>query len=360
MDLAKAGIGMLNHEKKLKKPGLTPRENMLMAYRHETPPVLPNLFVDAAVMTPAGHIERYEGMEKGLDGWGVEWTYIPDQHSPMPTPGTKVLHDINDWKEAVRFPDLEAIHWDRQLDHDIHMDTIAGFQGKGYQRLKNGKTCLDGNKLGIGLLLNGMFERLHALMGFENALVSLITDSEACFEFFSAVADHKIKFIQKIAGHYPVDVINAHDDYGMTGRMFMSLGTWRELLKPNLKRIVDAAHDEGLIYQHHSCGYIEPLLPEFAEIGVDALDPLQGNCNPNLKALKAEYGKQITFVGGFNNVEVFDRMGVTAKECKAEYRRVVNALAPGGSYIAYPGSLTEFSLMPNFAEHFNLAYRIYK
>lgn len=207
----------------------------------------------------------------------------------------------------------------------------------------------------------GMFERMHALMGFENALVSLIEEPEECFAFFSAVADYKIKLFCKLKEYYPgVDVVNAHDDYGATDRLLLSPELWRELIKPNLKRIVDAAHELGFIYQHHSCGYIEALIPDLIEIGVDALDPLQADANPNTKELKKKYEKQLTFVGCVDNVRVFDRVGVTDEECKAEYRRVINELAPGGSFVSFPGGLVLDHAPVLVAEHFRIGENFYK
>lgn len=359
-DLVNMGLGGMKHDRILKKAGLTPRENALMAYRHEIPYVIPCAFVDVAMFTPAMRIERYEGLEQGYDGFGVEWVYVPEEHAPMPVPGKCVLEDITQWREVVHFPDLDAIDWEKEAFHDLHVDGAAKFGGNPDAMLKNGKSCMDGGKLGLAMIPNGMFERLHALMGFENALMALMEEPEECYAFFSAVADYKIRFIKKIKQYYPVDVINAHDDYASNDRTFMSMDTWRELIKPNLKKIVDATHAEGLIYQHHSCGYLEPLLPEFIEIGIDAVDVFQGNCNRNLKELKEKYGKQLTFVGGLNNVEVMDRVGVTPRECKEEYHRVMDILAPGGSYVSYPGILNMDAMMPILSEHFGYAVGFYQ
>lgn len=44
--------------------------------------------------------------------------------------------------------------------------------------------------------------------------MALAEDPENCFDFFSAMADYKIKYFQIIKKYYPVDIINAHDDYG--------------------------------------------------------------------------------------------------------------------------------------------------
>lgn len=352
--------GGMTHDRILKRAGLTPRENALMAYKHEIPYTIPSIFVDIAMYTPAMRIERYEGLDRGYDGFGVEWVYVPEAHAPMPVPGKYLLTDITEWRDVVKFPDLDAIDWEKEAYHDIRVDGAAKFSGNPNAMLKNGKTCMDGGKLGLAMICNGMFERLHSLMGFEEASISLLTEPEACYEFFGAVADWKIKFIQKIKQYYPVDVINAHDDYSSNTGMLMSMDTWRELLKPHLKRIVDATHEAGLIYQHHSCGKLDALLPEFIELGIDAVDLFQGNCNPNLKELKQKYGAQLTFVGGLNNVEVYDRAGVTRKECIDEYVRVTDILAPSGSYVAYPGILNGDAMIPILSAHFGYAVNYYQ
>ncbi|MGI5936518.1 MAG: uroporphyrinogen decarboxylase family protein [Oscillospiraceae bacterium] len=276
----------------------------------------------------------------------------------MPT-GDHVLKDIRDWKDVVKFPDLEAIDWEQAAYYDLHVDGAAKLNGNKDKMLDNGATFMDGDKLGVGMIPNGMFERLHALMGFDNALVAIMTEPEACYEFFSAVADWKIEFIKKIKQYYPIEVINAHDDYAYTKGPFMSLNLWRELIKPNLQKIVDATHDLGLIYQHHSCGRIGQFIPEFVEMGIDAVDSFQGNCNPDLKELKDKYGKQITFVGGLNSVEVYDRKEATFDEYVAEYKRVTDILAPGGSYIAFPGVLNAGAMPAILATHFSYAVPFY-
>jgi uroporphyrinogen-III decarboxylase len=201
------------------------------------------------------------------------------------------------------------------------------------------------------MVLNGMFERMHACMGFENALIALLDDPESCKEYLKAMADWKIEYFKKIVKYYKPDIINAHDDYGSNDRMFMSPETWRELFKPELARMVKACHDLGVYYQHHSCGYIEPIFDDLVEIGVDAIDPLQA-CNTNLAQLKKRYGDKIAFCGGFDNVGVLEYPGSSPEDIKKEYRRVVDMLAPGGGYVVWPITGT-FDFAPHMLqEHF--------
>lgn len=49
--------------------------------------------------------------------------------------------------------------------------------------------------------------------------------------------------------------------------------------------MVEACHDAGMLYQHHSCGFIEPIVPDLVEIGCDAIDTFQA-CNKNTAELK--------------------------------------------------------------------------
>ncbi len=338
---------------------MTPRENALIAYKHGTPEWIPNFFTDIGMFMANPGQERYTGFEKGTDGFGVTWKFVPEAAACMTDPDTKpILEDIADWKEVVQFPDLEAVDWEKQAEIDLHTNFGAFVAGAGLVPYENGGTSIDGDKLRVCMVINGPFERLHALMGMENALMALVEDPESCYEFFGAMADYKIAYFKKIAQYYPVDVINAHDDFGANDRMFMSADTWRELMKPHLKRIVDAVHEMGLIYQHHSCGYVEPIIPDLVEIGVDALDTLQA-CNTHVGELKKEYGDRLTFCGGFDTNGVLDVPTVTPEEIKAEYRRTVDLLAPGGSYVIYPISLTFNWVGPFLEEHFAYGMNFY-
>lgn len=343
------------YNKRFKKHDITPKENMLIAYHHGTPPILPNMMLDAGIMFAKPEMERYTGFGTGKDGFGVEWTFVPSVNAPM-TVGKPLFTDISEWREHVVFPDLEAVDWKAQAEKDMHTNFMATNEEEAAKLQKKPNVTED--KMGYFFVLNGMFERMHALMGFENALLALATDPDECYEFFGAVADYKIEYFKKIAANYPVDVIAAHDDYGAADRMFMSPETWRKLLKPHLKRMVDACHECGVIYEHHSCGYIEPIIADLVEIGVDALDPLQV-VNTNMRQIKQEYQDRLTFVGGIDNVGVADRPGVTDEEIVADYRRCVDELAPGGSYVVFCSAVNTDSIPVMLLEHMKYGAKKY-
>jgi len=62
---------------------------------------------------------------------------------------------------------------------------------------------------------------------------------------------------------------------GYKGTQLFSVDMYRELLKPYHKKAVEWAHSKGIKAHLHSCGDVNPIIPELIEIGVDALNPLE-------------------------------------------------------------------------------------
>lgn len=301
---------------------MTPRENMILAFDHKETLWIPNVFTDTDRVLQSTVNERYEGKESGSDEFGVNYTYVPEADAPIVTPGTQRLSDITRWKEEIVFPDVEAYDWEAGAARDT-----AGWDRE--------------NRFSVVMMYNGAFERLHCLMGFENALVALLDEPELTSEFFAAFVDYRVKLIRKIAEFYKPDSIMVFDDYGTDSSMMMSPNIWRSVLKPHVKRMIDTAHECELYYILHSCGYIKPIFPDIVELGADAAHPMQyANDVPELKG---RFGKQITFTGGFNNTGIFDSPTVTEEEIRTEVRRVLTELAPGGSYIAWQTILAKES-----------------
>lgn len=292
---------------------MTKRENVLLAYQHKETAWIPSAFLDTELCVPSATNERNNSFAGGKDWFGVDWTFVPELHAPMPTVGFRRLSDITNWKEELEFPDLENIDWEGCAARDTaRWDPV--------------------NKMSSVMLPNGPFERLHSLLGFEDALIALIDEPEATEAFFTAYTDWRCRLIEKIGKYYHPDILNIQDDWGHQRNMLMSPDTWREMIKPHIKRMVKCAHTNGMIYQQHSCGYIEPIIEDLIEIGVDALEPLQA-CN-DCKAIKAKYGKALTLVGGFDNEHILNRDDVPYKDKRAEVLRVLEFMAPGGSYVA--------------------------
>lgn len=314
------------------------KDELLRVWKHENIGYIPCVWRDYNFLKPKYVNERPEG-KSGQDWFGVDWTYEPSSEAPMVTPGSKKLTDITKWKEQVTFPDLKQYDWVK-----YGAEETAAWDRE--------------NKVSMVMIINGCFERTHALMGFEDALLAMMTEPEAYHGLINAIADYKVELIGIIAKYYKPDIIMMHDDYGSSKSTFMSPATWREFIKKPLTRLVAAAHENGLIYEHHSCGYIEPIIGDLVEIGVDSLNPIQ--VFNDQAAIKEKYQGKLTFVGGFDSQGVLNKSGVTEDEIRTDVRRAYETLAPGGGYASLavaigtgyvPALLKEHAVLVNaFAE----------
>ncbi len=83
---------------------------------------------------------------------------------------------------------------------------------------------------------------------------------------------------------------------------------------------------------YHSCGGITPLIDDLIEIGVDALNPIQVTAKGmNTAELKKRFGKRLIFWGGIDSQQALP-FG-SPEDVRAEVRRRISDLGPGGGYI---------------------------
>lgn len=295
---------------------ITARENILMAYRHQEPYWVPSQYLDqnTCVYTASEEGAHGYGLNQ-IDCFGVSWDFMPGMEGQMVSRGTKRIEDLTGWRDELKLPNPEKWDWEAGAARD----TVSWDRE---------------NKISTVIIINGLFEQLHTLTGVEDGLCYLITEPEAVGDFLDALTDYRIRQIQLIAKYYRPDKITFHDDYGNGKNLFMAKNLWQQLFKPRLKRIVDAVHGEGMLYEHHSCGYIAPLIPDFIELGIDALNPLQIQNNPY--ELKKQYKDSLCFVGGFDNQGILDKSGATYEERAQEIRYRIELMAPGGSWVAHP------------------------
>lgn len=304
---------------------MTGRENMDLVWQHKQPLWVPMINTDAQMIITPEFNDRPLFMN-GVDDFGVQWELDPE-HPELMThvkPGCEIFDDISEWKKHVTFPSCKDKNWEMAAMRTKAMwakkDEIQGY--------------VVGNM--------GGFERICALMGHVNALMGMYDDEEAFAEFIEAYADYRIEQMEYIKKYLDVDFLMMHDDWGNQKNMFFSPEMWRKFFKEPERRMVKRCQELGMHYMHHSCGYIEPIIPDLVEIGVESW---HGGAPVNdLKKIKAEYGDKLIFAGGVDP-QVTDTGKATEEEIRAEVRRVIDTLGKGGGLMI--SSAVMFSTVPN-------------
>ncbi|MBO5221329.1 MAG: hypothetical protein J6C26_03335 [Clostridia bacterium] len=174
------------------------------------------------------------------------------------------------------------------------------------------------------------FDATHSFMtGFESAMIAIHEEPEWLMDVFDTQLTVMLDLFQKILDEgYEFDGIYWWDDMGYKGSTFFSPQTYRGFLKPYHKRACDWAHERGLTVELHSCGFIEPLIPDLIDIGVEMLNPLEIKAGMDPAKLKKLYGDQLAFHGGINAQTMHD-----PEKVRAEMERIIPLMMEGGGYV---------------------------
>ena len=279
----------------------------------------PNMEDAVIIMTPGernhGGTEQPDGYIIGDDWFGCSWTQQPG-NSPIIgatiTPGTQRLDDLADYKDAIPTADqVRAFDW-------------AGFAAKVLRHVDRDKQVVQVRSM------TGPFERMHCLIGFEDALCAFYEDPEVVEEFFAAMLEYKKTVVDCVAEYLKPDILIFDDDYGTSRATFMSPDMWREFFPAFWKPLVEYVHGKGIKFELHSCGHVTALVGDFVDLGMDILQPLQ--TNNDLKYIKETYGDKIVLRLAIFDKQ-YDRLNQTEEEIRADIRGYYETLAPGGNFI---------------------------
>lgn len=174
----------------------------------------------------------------------------------------------------------------------------------------------------------GIYERAYFLMGYEEFMTNLALNPSLVENLLDKITDYKIE-IAKGSIKAGCKVGHNGDDLGtQTGSMF-SRKTFQKILKPRIARLWKVYKDAGLPVIFHSCGNITEFIPDLIEIGLDVLEPVQPVMD--LKYIKKEFGKDITFWGGIDTQSVLPYG--TPEQVKKLASDTIRTLGKGGGYI---------------------------
>jgi len=257
---------------------ISSRENILRLYQGKTPLWIPFSGEMVNVKADCDPENVARGPGGGIDGWGVEWVFVPSAGGAMVKPGSPKVTDINRWEEVLTVPHPEEWDW-------------AGCYERSKDRIDNERIF----EMTVGSCL---FERLIAVMDYANAAVALVDEDqqEGVHRFFRAVTDARKEYYSQMKKWFNPQVVNFNDDWGTQRAESFSVDTAREMLVPYVKETIEHVHSLGMYIDLHCCGFVENFVPLFIEEGFDSWggQPL----NDKYK-LKKQYGDKMIFTHNF-------------------------------------------------------------
>ena len=179
-------------------------------------------------------------------------------------------------------------------------------------------------------------ERAFAMQGTDGFLLNLAAEpdfAEALLWKIEGVCKGIMDGFLRECGDL-IDMIKIGDDLGSQVGLLMSPAMYRRILKPihaDYIAFIRERTDAKLMF--HTDGDVYDLLGDFIEIGVDVLNPVQASAGgmSDFGGLKRRFGDNLVFCGGMDTHRVLP--SGTPDEVRAEVRRVISLLGPGGGFM---------------------------
>jgi uroporphyrinogen decarboxylase len=236
------------------------------------------------------------------------------------------LKDVQDPKDIDRYANaFETM--DRPAWYDMSLEKLA-------QTVKTIRQNSD--RALIGCFAGHVFQAGQYLRGWSEFLLDLAVNPSLAEAIMDRLVQAHIEafdcYAETVYKH--VDIIEVCDDMGMQNSTWISPQTYRELIKPYHKRLYQHIKVKtGAPILLHSDGSIASLIPDFIEIGVDILNPVQYTAGKmDLASLKRDFGSDICFWGGGVDTQQTLPFG-TPEQVSDEVKRCIDTLAPGGGFV---------------------------
>ena len=265
----------------------------------------------------SGRRAREIGPDAIVDAWGTTWKKAPGGHFiNVDGPFQKIEPSIDA---------LESHAWPSPKDPDLYL----GLGG----RAEFLRSTTD-----RALILNlplGVIHQCQFLRGFSEWLVDLASNPEFAKRMMEIVCDIWIRIAENAldAVGSNVDIVEWGDDVAIQDSLMFSPDMYRKHIKPchyRMIRAIKSRTDAKVLY--HSCGAVFPLIDDFIEIGVDALNPVQVSARGmDPQALKEKFGDRITFWGGIDTHHILPNG--SPQDVSEEVERIVRILGKGGGYV---------------------------
>jgi len=140
------------------------------------------------------------------------------------------------------------------------------------------------------------FGFLFILLGLENMADAIYNEPELLQEIIEAADDYWTRLGLKLI-ECGCDALYVANDMGMNGRTLISPNQLRELFFPSFRKQVQTWKAAGGKVLLHSCGNIEAILEDLADIGIDAINNIQVRAGMDLARTKEKIGDRVTIVG---------------------------------------------------------------
>jgi uroporphyrinogen decarboxylase len=261
--------------------------------------------------------------DRFLDDFGQVWI----QTYPYFSVTKGILEDAEDIEEIeskVRWPDPDKPDW------------TAGVTDRARSLHEGGEHYLVARMV----VSHGPFMLASDLRGASKMMLDMSLNPAFATALLTRVTDTICGLLESYikAGRGYFDMIELPgDDYASNQNLIFSQAMFRDFIKPCIGRMVAVIRkiQPDIKIMLHSDGAIQKLIPDFIELGIDVLNPVEPVAGMDVKTVKQEFGRQISFLGG---IDISHAMPGNIQDVRADVDRCLADLAAAGGFVLAPSN----------------------
>jgi len=186
-----------------------------------------------------------------------------------------------------------------------------------------------------------MFEFMQMLSNHENLLVGMALDPDWVKDMVNVFADLLINVLEDsfARGGMP-DGVFFYEDMGFKEKSFFSPAMYREIIQPGHKKVFDFCKSHKLPIIMHSCGFVENLIPDLLDSGLQCLQAMEVKAGMDVRRLYQNFGDRLSFMGGLDVREIYCN---DLQRVENLLQSVLPVVMPGNGYCLH----TDHSIPPD-------------
>ena len=309
---------------------MTGKQRILTALRRGVPDAVPTFewFIDATVgraladsADPLDIVERLDldavnirpdyrtspvDDRTVIDEWGMQRRLTGDV---LPALLTSPIRDLAD-HGRYEFPDPEAPHRLATLEK-----AVARF----------------GDRRAVVLNLRDGFSDMRDLLGYENALMAMLTEPDDFADLLKRSNDYNLAVAAVARRRLGVEIVATTDDVANAAGLLMRPQTYFDRLGPSFKAVIGGYKDLGYLCIKHCDGNVDAVVDFWIDAGIDCLDPIDPAGGYTLGRMKARYGSRICLKGNIDCTGALCKGSV--EDVEQEVKQCLAEGMPGGGLI---------------------------
>lgn len=241
------------------------------------------------------------GTETFRDFWGATHTQPPDATVQLVDPIAHTPEELANWQppDMRTFDPASVTRWKDTTDFFVLATLNAGFD-LGYE-----------------------------LLGFERFMMWTIQARDTMKRYYEKLIEANLT-LALMSADAGADGVLIADDLAFNTGTFVDPSYLRSDYFPILKHMITRIKERGIPVFFHSDGDLRTIIPDLIDCGIDVLQSCDPNANMDIPSLKAEYGKDLAFMG---NIDVDLLANGSRDEVVDTTRNLIHDARAGGGFI---------------------------